>query len=364
MTAAQNGSMVITGLGMRCAVGQNVIHCCAAVRAGISRFLEWPYMKDPTGEEETNLVAAAIVPDLGNCSWVEKFQDLLTQPLLESLWAADLANIGDAQNAPRWGIFLSIPPLDRPGIEIEDAEEFLEEIRDKPPIPCQPASIAMISKGHAGALLTLEQAMRALRENTLDICVVCGIDSLLETEFLSSLMDEGKLKTEANPAGLIPGEAGACIVLEMEEHARMRKVESLARLTPVRIGLETAPVFGEDPGRADVMAKILTEAISDIPCGAAGIYRIINDLNGERWRFLEWAMAEARSLTTVYPYRRLWHPADCFGDIGAASGAAHICIAVRAFQRSYAAGEAILVSSSSDSGERAATIVLPALHKS
>lgn len=360
MTAAQNGSFVITGLGMRCALGQNAVQSCAAVRAGISRFLEWPYMKDPTAEEETTLVAAAVVPDLGNCHWIEKFQNLLVQPLLESLWAADLTHLGEAGDTTRWGMFLSMPALDRPGIEIEDAQEFLEDMQDKTLIPCEPASIVMISKGHAGVLLALDQAMRALMGNSLDLCVVAGIDSLLETEFLYSLMEERKLKTEAIPAGLIPGEAGACIVLETAEHARVRKAQPLARLTPVRIGIETAPAYGEAPGRADALAKVLGEAIADAPCGAPGIHRIINDLNGERWRFLEWAMAEARVLTNVPAHRRLWHPADCFGDIGAASGVAHLCIAVRAFQRSYAMGEAILVSSASDSGERAATVVLPA----
>ena len=87
---------------------------------------------------------------------------------------------------------------------------------------------------------------------------------------------------------------------------------------------------------------------------------IINDLNGERWRFLEWGMADARALSGLPPNRRLWHPADCFGDIGAATGAAHLCLATRAFRRGYAVGQAILVCNTSDGGERAATLVFPA----
>jgi 3-oxoacyl-[acyl-carrier-protein] synthase I len=360
VTNGPRGTFVITGIGLRCAVGQNAIHSCAAVRAGISRFREWPYLKSPAGDEETAIVAAAVVPDAGNRHWIEKMPGLLTQPLLESIWEAGLSDLLDSTDDTRWGLFLSTPSLDRPGVDPEDAAEFLEDVKEGTLFPWQPGSLTIFSRGHAGVLLALFQAMRALEEKSLDVCLVAGIDSLLEAEYLLSLHGEGRLKTEAMPAGIIPGEAAGSVVLETAEHARLRRADPLARVTDVRIGLENAPVVGDAPSRGDVLAEILREALADAPSGATGIHRIINDANGERWRFLEWAMAEARALSDLPPYRRLWHPADCFGDIGAASGVAHLCMAVRAFQRSYAAGDAILISNSSDLGERAATVVLPA----
>lgn len=56
---------------------------------------------------------------------------------------------------------------------------------------------------------------------------------------------------------------------------------------------------------------------------------------------------------------QLWHPADCLGDTGAASGPTLICLAVRAFQRGYGGPGGALVTSVSDRGERAAACIFP-----
>lgn len=361
MTTHRNPSFAITGIGMRCAVGQDAIQSCAAVRAGISRFREWPYMKAPMGDEETAVVGASVVPDLGDRHWIEKLEDLATQPLLESLWAAGLSHLVDPDgDATRWAVYLSTPPLDRPGVSEEDAVEFQEDVQETTLFPFELGAIAVFSNGHAGVLLALDRAMRDLAEGRLDVAVVGGVDSLLETEFLSFLLAERKLKTETFPAGIIPGEAAAFVVLEAVEHARARGAKALSCVTAVRTAVEAAPVSGEAPSRAEATTRVLQEELADAPCGPPGIHRIVNDLNGERWRFLEWAMADARALSKLPPHWRLWHPADCFGDIGAATGAAHLCLATRAFQRGYAVGQAILICNSSDGGERVATVVFPA----
>ncbi|MBI3597293.1 MAG: 3-oxoacyl-ACP synthase [Nitrospirae bacterium] len=359
MTAAARSSVVITGLGMRCALGQNVIQSCAAVRAGISRFREWPPADAPGGDEEMVIAGAAVVPDLGDRPWTEKLEELVTQPLLESLWMAGLDHIAEPYNSTRLGLYLSVPQLDRPGIDEGNAEEFLEEIRENILFPFELGGAKVISTGHAGVLLVMEEAIRDLQASRIEACVVGGVESLLEAGLLSSLMAESKLKTDTVPAGLIPGEAAAFVVLETAEHVHARGAETLACVTPVRTAFETTPASGDAPGRADATVRVLQEALADAPCSPSEIHQIINDLNGERWRFLEWAIADARVLTKLPPYRRLWHPADCFGDIGAATGAAHLCMAARAFRRGYAVGRAILVSNSSDSGERAATVVFP-----
>jgi 3-oxoacyl-[acyl-carrier-protein] synthase-1 len=169
----------------------------------------------------------------------------------------------------------------------------------------------------------------------------------------------GRLKTSATPAGLIPGEAAAFVVLETVAHARGRKAPILARISPVRVAVEKESPAGETPGRGQAMAQVLRQAVADTPGGPGTIHRVLNDLNGERWRFLEWALACNPALAALPPDFRLWHPADCFGDIGAATGAAHLCLAVRALTRGYAVGASILVANTSDTGERAALCVYP-----
>lgn len=80
------------------------------------------------------------------------------------------------------------------------------------------------------------------------------------------------------------------------------------------------------------------------------------DINGERYRTEEWGFALLRTAdrmgTTAYTTA-----VGEWGDVGAASGALLMILAVQAWQRGYARGESSLVWSSSDGGLRAATVL-------
>src|SRR5262249_36942600 len=94
--------------------------------------------------------------------------------------------------------------------------------------------------------------------------------------------------------------------------------------------------------------------------GRAGqIHRVITDMSGERWRALEWALVETRCLNVLATGWQHWHPADCFGDIGAASSVAHAALAARAFERGYAGAGGVLLFAASQRGERAAATLWP-----
>src|SRR5262249_50016236 len=110
-------SLVVTGIGMRTSVGQNAVQSCAAIRAGINRFGEWPFMDSPTDPDGGPVIGAAVVPPLGCGSWVDKFFELATQPFLEALWHADLGEAVSQDKPPRWGVFLGVPHDTRPGVD-------------------------------------------------------------------------------------------------------------------------------------------------------------------------------------------------------------------------------------------------------
>src|SRR5262249_38788206 len=123
----QNGTaLVITGIGMRTAVGQNAVQTCAAGRAGMNRFVEWASFADAPGLEEAAATAAPVRPDLGNVPWMEKFEALAAQPLLEALWMAKL-NRPLAANAQRTALYLATPS-DRPGVGAEALAAFRTEL--------------------------------------------------------------------------------------------------------------------------------------------------------------------------------------------------------------------------------------------
>ena len=356
MSASKAADFAITGIGMRTSLGHDSVQSCASIRAGITRFQEWAAFGG-SGDDVLAIVGSAVSPDLGDRDWVEKFEELTAEPLQEAIFMARLHTLLDADSRRRWGVYLAAPSLERPGVDEENAESFREDLRDNDLFPMEPSEIRLLSTGHAGFLTALRQAMRDLAGGPLDVCVVGGVDSLLQTTYLDWLNQERKLKVADSPSGLIPGEGAAFVVLETLDKARARGAEVLALVTPIAAAVEKESPDGKtsSPGRAT--AAVLRETVAATPCDPLRIHRVINDLNGERWRFLQWAMACSPALSRLAPAWRLWHPADCFGDVGSATGAMHACIAVRALWKSYAVGDAVLICNASDSGERAAASV-------
>ena len=83
----------------------------------------------------------------------------------------------------------------------------------------------------------------------------------------------------------------------------------------------------------------------------------ICDLNGESFRSKEWVYAYLRTGRKHRDPLEIWHPADCYGDVGAASGTVLAGIAIAAWQRNYARGQQALVWTSSDDEYRSAVLL-------
>lgn len=347
-------AIVVTGIGMRTAVGQHTQQSCASVRAGLNRFMTWPHF----GVDGGGLTASWTRPDLGERSWCEKLVELLPQPLTEALWSARLfdlpINLPHARGQARVQMFLGTPPLDRPGPSPEELQEFTETVKEDL-FPEGAVRLEFIHMEHVSGLVGVARACEVLQQGSADICLVGAADSLLDSVLLQSLLEAGRLKVPGVSSGIIPGEAAAFLVLERESMTRRRGVP--ARLRIDAVGLERdAPWTPQSP----VRGRGLTRAIQTV-LEAVGrpeeFGQVICDLNGERWRFLEWALIETRCLGKLPRGWQLWHPADCLGDVGTAFGPVAIGLAAQAFQRGYAPNPRILIASASESGERAALAV-------
>lgn len=357
--AADPRDCVITGIGMRCSVGHNAIQSCSSIRAGVNRFLEWDRFGAAIGVDEAVVKAAPVSPDLGDAAWIDKIDDLSEQPLMEAIWNAGAYNLLNANGNLRSGLFLAVPLEDRAGISPSDLGEFQQQYEEGEVISVLRGPRQLYPQEHVGGLVAMADAMEALEHGELDIAIVGGIDSLLHSPHLYELLESERLLTNFTPAGLIPGEAGAFVIVEHHAHAQRRGVRPLAQLTPIRLSRDEDSQGGRQPTRAGALARVLQQTMNDIPCEPSFIHRVLTDLNGERWRFLEFSLAQNRALAALPPDWQPWHPADCIGDVGGASSIAHLCIAVRAFARNYAVGAALPLYAASVSGERAATCVYP-----
>jgi uncharacterized protein (TIGR02270 family) len=385
------GALAITGLGMVSSLGEGAAACCAAARAGVvrPRPLEGPRLWDPeAGGGEPPAGHAATHADgfsgLGRIASLAcaGLQDLLRQPL--------------PADGGRLGLFLVLPsPLlfrraaeerDRetereaaaeeagpasPGDEPEEpaappeepgaGEALVAALRERLvptllrhlPLPAPPARTALFCEDAPGLASALAACQASLQAGQLDRCIVGGVDSLVDPEALAALAQLDLLKTSETPTGLMPGEGAAFLLVERGDAAARRKARVEAWIDAVAARAEPPPAGPDAPPTGRALAGAIADALRGLPDGGRETGLLVGSLNGTASRALEWGSALVRLQKLGLPGAREIHPALHFGELGAASGPAAVCLAARAFARRAPSPNA-LVWLSGESGARAA----------
>jgi 3-oxoacyl-[acyl-carrier-protein] synthase-1 len=211
--------------------------------------------------------------------------------------------------------------------------------------------------GHASALAAMAVASEWIARGTEEIVLVGGVDSYCDADTLEWLDITGRLHSDTNQDGFVPGEgAGFCLVMS-ESLADRLGLEALASVLSTATTKEPCPWTSEGVCIGQGLTDALHRALA-VPEGEAKPADwTICDLNGESFRSREWVYAYLRTGRKHRDPLEIWHPADCYGDVGAASGALLAGIAIQAWQRGYARGKQALVWTSSDDEHRAAALL-------
>jgi 3-oxoacyl-[acyl-carrier-protein] synthase-1 len=102
----------------------------------------------------------------------------------------------------------------------------------------------------------------------------------------------------------------------------------------------------------------LTAAFRGVLDGQPRVGHAYNDLNGETYRAEEYGFTICRTAASFENADRFTAPADCWGDVGAASGLLAVTLPIAAWARGYAEGPVQLAwSSSATSPLRAAALL-------
>ncbi len=178
-----------------------------------------------------------------------------------------------------------------------------------------------------------------------------GVDSYLTAGTLRAFDDGSRLLTSENSDGFIPGEAGAALLLGPGGKADTFGVLSLG------LAREPATIASEEPLRGEGLAHAYRQALHAVGVEMAQIGYRIGTMSGEQYWFKEFDLATARLLRSRHQFMDLWHPADCIGEVGAASLPCCLAVAATAARKGYAAGDPVLVTASNDDSRRAAMVL-------
>ncbi|QDE71917.1 hypothetical protein BHS09_35800 [Myxococcus xanthus] len=387
------GALAITGLGMVSSLGDGVVGSCAAARVGVARpgaLEDLTFVDEDSGESLP--VTGHAIPHL-----TQGYAGVGRLVRLGAVALADLQHHSGMQAGPRTGIFLNLPSgflleaAERqerkaaseeaePDGEAEDAdassdfdetpllaatlreryaETLLPRLLAQAAVPGGVTQQAVFFGDSPGFVTALRAAERALRSGALDRCIVGGIDSIVELEWLDALDALRMLKTRERPTGLMPGEGAAFVLLELADAASRRGTPAVAYVDAMAASSEPEHLFAGKPHVGVALSSVIAEVLGSLEDRGQTTGLVIADLDGTAPRSQDWGYAQLRLNSAPLKEAVTWYPADAWGGLGAATGAVAVCMAARGFARGYLPTSGVLTWLWGWNGERAAFHLRP-----
>lgn len=350
-----DGEVMVVAVGMMTAVGLTAAETAASVGTGTAAFTESAIL-----DQHFDPFTLAEVIDDGLPGLAEELPDeksltgresrmlsLATMPLRESL-----SSMAESKQPPSLCLAL---PESRTGLAF-DAVKFLERLTGQTKAVFQSHGSECVRQGRAGGLLAVGDACAKIAKGEANYLLAGGVDTYRDPYLLGTLDMQQRVKSNHTLDGFIPGEGAAFLLLSSRDAVREFGLVPLARLSPLVEGFEEGHLASEEPykgeGLAETLEKLFQENDIDEP-----IQNVYSSMNGENHWAKEWSVAVTRNGAHFDPEHRIHHPAECFGDTGAACGPLLTGLAALDVSQGNGHGPA-LVYCSSDYGPRAALAVL------
>ena len=347
---------VIEAAGAICAVGRGVKQVHASVRAGIGR-LSVSTVRDrhsepihmalcPEATLEPLVLAIEPIPfDSRRRRMVRLAASALREVVLDL-----------PEGSAPLPVFLGLPEP-RPGERLVGAAEMIHAFGRQAGVPLHETQSQLFARGRSAALLALEAGVQCMIEGRAQSVLVGGVDSYLDLPLLGDLDLEGRIHGPRVTHGFVPGEGAAFVRLTLAGTGQAA-AKRAPRVAVLAIGTAQDPGhrYSDKPSLGEGLSQAIGKMLAKIPRPTAPIESTFADLNGEMFGAKEWGVASVRYADLFSPVSQIHHPADCFGDTGAATGALLIALAYADLARGDRAGPA-LVLASSDREDRACALL-------
>ena len=339
------GDAFLCGTGARTAIGLDAASTAAAVRVGLSGITVHPGFLDKA-DEPMHFASDALLPE--DLPVPQRLAGMLGPVLDEALGSAPLASSG-----LRFSSWLALAEP-RIGLSLEaaaaaGADTYTARRRPAP---------QTLQRGHAAGLRARQVAAQKVANAETDVAIVAGADSYQNPETLMALDREGWLMSGVNRNGFPPGEAAAACVVASRAAIERLGLPVLGRVVAGSTAVEALPIRSTDGvciGAA--LTSVLRDLIAGLRLPQEEITATYCDLNGQRYRNEEFVYALLRTQEAFADAHDYLCPADCWGDVGAASGLLYAALAVAAARRGYAKGPRPLLWAGSESGYRSAVLL-------
>jgi 3-oxoacyl-[acyl-carrier-protein] synthase-1 len=330
-------------------VGLSAAATAAAIRGAICAIGSHSYFIDRAGDPMRLATDPVLDPYL---PIGQRFDGLLHAAMLEA--------IGDSLpllSGARLQCLIGLPEP-RPGLPADLSNSVQAAVVKEFGFPS--ASMHVVQRGHAAGLMAIQAAAQRIQSGQADVCLAAGVDSYHDPDTLEWLDEAGLLMSSVTRNAFPPGEgAGACCIADRNWMARQGLLP-LATVAAATTTFEPNAIRSSEICLGEGLTAAIQGVINTLHLPHERITASYCDINGERYRNEEYVYTLLRVQSGYVNAHDYECPADCWGDVGAASGPLFACLAIEAFQRGYDKGPRPLLWASSESGHRAAVLLTSA----
>jgi 3-oxoacyl-[acyl-carrier-protein] synthase-1 len=344
-----NEGVWIVKTGMLTPVGIGTAQTVTSVRAGISRYTESSVLN-----KDWEPVTLASVPDdalpplnpeidaSGLTARQVRMLRLATSAMQEAL-----AGVAQPERIP---LFLGAPDA-LPGRALPISAAFLPLLQKQVGLAFSIAASKVFPYGRAAGMIALHEAAQVVRSGAVQQVLMGGLDTYLDSDLLGTLDMEDRVLAEGVMDGFCPGESACFLLLSAP---RATGAIALAKITGTAVGTEPGHRYSDQPYKGDGLAQTFQSALAHSAAGT--VKSVYVGFNGENFWTKEWGVAYLRSKDKFAEPFAIEHPADCFGDPGAALGPLMVGIAADNLSKGHIESDC-LVWCSSDRAERGAAVL-------
>lgn len=343
MTAVVGSSHIL------CAIGSGTEQVWAAARAGIARIASSNVLDRHADPIPMGLVPedalAELVPDIEKLPLPARARRILrlAAPSFQVV-AKDLGREAT--------LYLGLPQFgDEDTRWVRHVPAYLQMLAG---VPINRSRSVVIPQGRAAGLVALERALQHLDADPTADVIVGAVDSYFDEQLLTALDAEERLLRRDVMDGFIPGEGAAFYQLSAV-NPKAAPTAPLALVQAAASTMDPGHRYGDAPARGEGLATLIGDVRGRMPA-LAPIATTFAGFNGENFDAKLWGVARLRHNDFFTPGMLIEHPADKFGDAGAAIGAILIALAARSLAGGTRPGPA-LVWAASDRELRACAIV-------
>ncbi|WP_196137596.1 hypothetical protein [Aliikangiella sp. G2MR2-5] len=339
--------LYIAATGMITPVGMSTEMTAASIRAGISAYQDSVYINKNDKPIKTSWVPNEALPPLDE----ELMQYRLNGDVkrIIRLCHAGLNEVLQTVSIQEPLALVLAGPENIPARSTPIAPNIIEYLKLQTKFDFDMEASRYAGTGRAGVIEAINYAFKYLSQEGNDCILVGGVDTFSNPGILSRLDSENRVLALGVSDGFAPGEGAGFLLLCKQYDISYLPVA----LSLPGIAKEAGHLYAEDePYMGEGLAKAFEKAL--IPVNDSKVERIYSSMNGENFFVKELGVASIRNAEKFSQSYEVIHPADCYGDIGAATGAVLLGVSALDAIKSLKTGNQHLVYCSSDLEKRAA----------